>query len=248
MRVPSADEARAFLAEAQFVWHQKFDLAPGVTTPGVSPADWLLAAFDVPSDLRGKRVLDIGTTNGATAFEAERRGADRVVAVDVLDIDWFGFRALTELFESKAEFVQCSLYELPEVLDETFDIVVFWGVLYHLRHPLLGLDNVRRLARDLVYLETAVSDFRDEPSEVIARFHQLDELSNDFSNWWSPTTAALTAWCRSAGFDVLGTRPIPDGAPATRCLATLRVTPDDPEYLRVSYEQPLRASIRTDAP
>jgi len=47
---------------------------------------------------------------------------------------------------------------------------------------------------------------------------------------------------------VLGTRPIPDGAPATRCLATLRVTPDDPEYLRVSYEQPLRASIRTDAP
>ena len=244
MREPNADEARAFLAAAQFVWHQRFDLAPNVPTPGVSPADWLLAAFDVPHDLRGSSVLDIGTTNGATAFELERRGADRVVAVDVLDIDWFGFRALAELFDSKAEFVQCSLYELPDVLNETFDIVVFWGVLYHLRHPLLGLDGVRRLARDIVYLETAVSDFHDEPSEVIARFHQLDDLGNDFSNWWSPTTAALTAWCRSAGFDVLRTRPIPDDQPATRCLATLRVTPGDPEYLRVSYEQPLRASIR----
>jgi tRNA (mo5U34)-methyltransferase len=246
MRRPAPDEARAFLAAAQFVWHQRFDLAPGVPTPGVSPADWLLATFEVPQDLRGKNALDIGTTNGATAFELERRGADRVVAVDVLDIDWFGFRALAELFDSKAEFLQCSLYELPAVLDETFDIVVFWGVLYHLRHPLLGLDNVRRLARDLVYLETAVSDFRDDPTDVTARFHQLDELGGDFSNWWSPTTATLTAWCRSAGFEVLDTRPIPDTEPATRCLATLRVEPGAPEYERVSYEQPLRASIRRD--
>jgi tRNA (mo5U34)-methyltransferase len=169
------------------------------------------------------------------------------VAVDVLDSAWFGFRALTELFDSKAEFVQCSLYELPEVLDETFDIVVFWGVLYHLRHPLLGLDGVRRLARDLVYLETAVADFRDDASDTVARFHQLDDLGDDFSNWWSPTTAALIAWCRSAGFDVLNTRPIPDGEPATRCLATLRVVPGEPEYSRVSYEQPLRAAVRPDA-
>jgi tRNA (mo5U34)-methyltransferase len=244
MREPAAAEARAFLAEAQFVWHQRFDLAPGVPSPGVSPADWLLEAFEMPQDLRGKSVVDIGTTNGATAFEVERRGADRVVAVDILDIDWFGFRALAQLFDSKAEFVQCSLYELPDVLDETFDIVVFWGVLYHLRHPLLGLDGVRRLARDIVYLETAVSDFRDAPSEAIARFHQLDDLGDDFSNWWSPTTAALTAWCRSAGFEVLSARPIPDNEPATRCLATLRATPGEPEYLRVSYEQPLRTSIR----
>jgi tRNA (mo5U34)-methyltransferase len=244
MRQPGADEARAFLADAPFVWHQRFDLAPGVPTPGVSPNDWLLAAFQVPADLRGKRVLDIGTTNGATAFELERRGADRVVAVDVLDIDWFGFRALAELFDSKAEFVQCSLYELPETLDETFDLVVFWGVLYHLRHPLLGLDNVRRLAHDLVYLETAVSDFRDDPTDAIARFHRLDELADDFTNWWSPTTAALVAWCQSAGFEVLNTRPIPDDEPASRCLATLRVVPGEPEYARVSYEQPLRASIR----
>jgi tRNA (mo5U34)-methyltransferase len=244
MRTPTTDEATAFLAQAQFVWHQRFDLAPGVPTPGVSPNDWLLAAFEVPQDLRGKRVLDIGTTNGATAFELERRGADRVVAVDVLDIDWFGFRAIAELFDSQAEFVQCSLYELPDVLDETFDLVVFWGVLYHLRHPLLGLDGVRRLARDVVYLETAVSDFRDDPSETVARFHQLDDLGDDFSNWWSPTTAALVAWCRSAGFEVLGARPIPDNEPATRCLATLRAVPGEPEYSRVSYEQALRATVR----
>ncbi len=246
MRQPAADEARAFLAGAQFVWHQQFELAPGLPTPGVSPADWLLAAFDVPRDLHGKTVLDIGTTNGAVAFEAERRGADRVVAVDILDIDWFGFRALAELFDSKAEFLQCSLYELPDVLQETFDVVVFWGVLYHLRHPLLGLDAVRRVARDVVYLETAVADFRDGSTETVARFHQLDDLGGDASNWWSPTSAALAAWCRSAGFDVERTRTLPDGEPATRCLASLRVTPDAPEYLRVSYEKELR--VRTPEP
>jgi SAM-dependent methyltransferase len=203
-----------------------------------------LLSFDFPEDLSGKTVLDIGTTNGGMAFEAERRGAARVVAVDILDADWFGFRALQELFGSSAQHVQASVYELAEVLAEEFDIVVFTGVLYHLRHPLLALDAVRRVARDVVYLETAVSDAQDPPGEPTARFHRLDDLGQDGSNWWSPTTTALDAWCRSAGFDVERTVPVPPGQLPTRCLATLRVAPGPPEYVRISYAVPLAVAPR----
>ena len=91
---PPEHEAKEFLASSKFIWHQKFNLCPEVETPGVSVVPWFLLSFDFPEDLSGKTVLDIGTTNGGMAFEAERRGADRVVAVDILDADWFGFRAL----------------------------------------------------------------------------------------------------------------------------------------------------------
>src|SRR5258706_960173 len=103
--------------------------------------------------MTGMSVLDIGTTNGAMIFECERGGASGLVAVDILDKDHFGFASLAEFFESKAEFLQGSVYELADVLGETFDLVIFWGVLYHLRHPLLGLDSVRRLAAGRVTLE-----------------------------------------------------------------------------------------------
>ena len=75
----SAREAAAFIASAGFVWHQRFDLAPGVATPGVSSVEFLLNRAGVPADLTGLSVLDVGTTNGGCAFEAERRGARRVV-------------------------------------------------------------------------------------------------------------------------------------------------------------------------
>ena len=249
MRQPGEREAKEFLAASQFIWHQNFDLCPGVQTPGVNAIPWLLSAFDFPDDLSGKSVLDIGTTNGAVAFEAERRGASRVVAVDILDDEWFGFRALKELLGSSAIHLQASVYELADLLAEEFDVVVFTGVLYHLRHPLLALDAVRRLARDIVYLETAVSDFQDPPTEPTARFHRLDDLGQDPSNWWSPTTTALDAWCQSAGFAVEALLPSPaDGQPPTRCLATLRVVPGPPEYVRVSYEAPLVVSTARPAP
>ena len=102
MPVPGEEEARKFLANAPFLWHQQFALAPGVQTPGVNPIEALLEMSGFPDDLRGKSVLDIGTTNGAVAFEAERRGAERVIAVDIYDPDRFGFVALRELFGSRA--------------------------------------------------------------------------------------------------------------------------------------------------
>ena len=164
--------ARELAARTDFVWHQRFELAGGVYTPGASDIPWLMNKAAVPERLDGATVLDIGTTNGGAAFECERRGARRVVAVDIADENWFGFATLKRALGSSVEHVQASIYELPEVLGEQFDVVLFWGVLYHLRHPLLALDNVRRLARGTVSIETAVSDHelgdaRDLPSGTL---------------------------------------------------------------------------------
>lgn len=213
--------------------------APGVNS---IPSLWEIAG--IPNDLTGKTVLDIGTTNGASAFMAERRGAERVVAVDILDQDHFGFRTLKEAFGSKAEFLQASIYELPQILREQFDIVLFWGVLYHLRHPILALDNLRSLTRGTVYIETAVADHElaTDASRALVRYYRLDELGNDASNWFAPTTRCLVDWCRSSGLTPVKVDSWPTEAP-TRAHVVAQVTEGNPEYLGVSYEHPLRASV-----
>jgi len=134
----SASEAAAFIASAGFVWHQRFELAPGVWTPGVSSVNFLLDTAGVPADLTGLSVLDVGTTNGGCAFEAERRGARRVVAADIATQELYGFRAIRKFLDSRVEFVQASVYELPDRLNEPFDLVFFVRVRYHLPHPLLA--------------------------------------------------------------------------------------------------------------
>jgi tRNA (mo5U34)-methyltransferase len=240
VREISSEAAQAFIDESTFLWHQRFELAPGVYTPGANDIGWLLKQTELPMDLSGMSVVDIGATNGAMAFECERRGAARVVAVDILGPEHFGFSKLAQLLESKVEYVDASVYELADVLKETFDVVIFWGVLYHLRHPLLGLDSLRRIAKPnaFVTLETAVCDHSDPNAGSLARFHRLDDLGADPTNWWSPTIQTLAEWCESAGFNVTKTVGVPAEAPQ-RAVMDLKATDGTPEYLRVSYERPL---------
>lgn len=232
-------EAQAFIDSSTFTWHQRFELAPGLFTPGANHIDWLLTRSPLPASMVGMSVLDIGTTNGAMVFECERRGATRVVAVDIMGPEHFGFAALATLLDSKAEFVQASVYELADVIGDQFDLIIFWGVLYHLRHPLLGLDSVRRLAKGRVLLETAVCDHAYPDVGPLAQFHRLDDLGADPSNWWSPSIETLEAWVTSAGFRVSRTIPLPEGGPATRAMVEMDAVPDEAEYLRISYERPL---------
>ncbi len=238
-------EAERMAARNDFIWHQRFDLGEGVFSPGVSNMPWLWEKAGVSDDLTGKTVLDIGTTNGATAFMAERRGAKRVVAVDVYDQDRFGFGALKKALGSQAEFVCASIYELPQVLEEQFDVVFFWGVLYHLRHPILALDNLRSVSRDLVYIETAVADHEmgEQASMSVARYYRLNELGNDGSNWFAPTTPCLVDWCHSSGLTPIEVASWPEGSP-TRAHVVARVVDGPAEYLACSYELPLRATIQ----
>lgn len=227
------------------MWHQRFELIPDVETPGTHDIGTLFRLAGVGDDLSGKRALDVGTANGGAAFMLERLGAERVVAVDIYPPEWFGFSALRSFLGSQAEYLQGTVYDLSRKLrGEKFDLVLFWGVLYHLRHPLLALDEVRAvLAADgEVSIETAVSD--DELSPVghlpVARFYRRDEFAGDPSNWFSPTVACLRDWCASSGLtptaiQVFGERE------EKRCVLAARRSDDPAEYARISYEVALRA-------
>ncbi len=215
-------------------WHQRFELnGSGNFTPGFNSIEHLFELAQIPNDLAGASVLDIGTTNGGSAFLSEQRGASRVVAVDICDPDVFGFDKISSFLNSKVTFLKSSVYELPERLNyEKFDLVFFWGVLYHLRHPLLGIDALNQISGDLLTIETVISSADDSS----ANFFRKDELSNDGSNWWAPSEQCLLDFCESAGFTA-ETMSRWDASVSERILVNAQIRNVPPEYLSLSYER-----------
>ena len=186
--------AREFAASG---WWHSFELPDGRRIEGVNPIEGLkrrLALFPIADDLTGKRVLDIGAWDGWFSFEMERRGAE-VVAVDCVESQ--KFREIHRILGSKIDYRILDVYELtPERLGY-FDIVLFLGVLYHLKHPLLALERVCALTRDLAVVETYVSIDSGPPA---MQFFETDELGGQFDNWVGPNVPCALAWCRTAGF------------------------------------------------
>jgi tRNA (mo5U34)-methyltransferase len=181
-------------------WWHSIDLGGGRITPGVHSQPELLDNFNrfvLPGNLQGKRVLDIGCWDGFYAFEAEKRGAD-VVALDSWRPENF-FRA-KEALGSRIPFHELSVYDATRDKLGTFDIVLFLGVLYHLRHPLLALERVCELTRDLAIIESHVVDNLFDTSQPIMEFYEEDELGGQFDNWWGPNTDCLRRMLRAAGF------------------------------------------------
>jgi tRNA (mo5U34)-methyltransferase len=241
----SPDAAQSFIEGTDFVWHQRFELAEGVYAPGAHDLDYLFEAAEVPLDLTRKSVLDIGTANGGAAFVCERRGAAPVVAIDIYPPDWFGFDAIRAFLGSSVEYVTGNVYALGSLLSREFDLILFWGVLYHLRHPLLALDAVRAAVADggEISIETAVSDdaLGDVAGAPVARFYRGPELGGDSSNWFAPSTTCLVDWCESSGLRVKRTHVWGEGD-MKRAMVAVETTVGDPEYLSASYEVPLTAS------
>ncbi len=140
-------------------WFHNLDLRGVRTAPdhflGDFPAfKWRRFAHAIPEDLRGKSVLDIGCNAGFYAIEMKRRGADRVVGIDT-DEDFLAqARFAAEVSGVEIELRQLSVYDVAK-LGERFDLVLFMGVLYHLRHPLLALDLIHEhVARDLFVFQS----------------------------------------------------------------------------------------------
>jgi tRNA (mo5U34)-methyltransferase len=178
-------------------WFHRIELAPGVFTPGVDDTPRKAELIQLPADLTGKRVLDIGAYDGYFSFEAERRGARYVLAYDHLPPEQSGFNIARQVLNSKVEHRVGSVYDLdPAVLGE-FDIVLFLGVIYHLRSPLLALQRIHGVCRGEMYIETQIST--DLPG-ISAQFYPFDELNNDPTNWWAPTKPCLEGWLKSHGF------------------------------------------------
>lgn len=181
-------------------WWHSIDLGDGRVTPGVHKLEELrdnYRRFGLPEDLRGKRVLDIGAWDGFYTFEAERHSAE-VVAVDVWRPETF-FEAKAAL-RSRAEHQEMSVYELSVDRMGAFDIVLFMGVLYHLKHPLLGLERVCEMTRDFAVIETHAVDNVFDTTQPVMEFYEVDALGGQYDNWWGPNAECVVQMARAAGF------------------------------------------------
>jgi SAM-dependent methyltransferase len=187
-------------AFAKNVPYHSLELNDGTVISGIIPVANLKARLDsypLPADLRGKRVLDIGAASGWNSFEAERRGAE-VVAVDCVEYE--EFTIVKRLRESNVEYVVADIEELTPERFGFFDYVLFFGVLYHLRHPLLALESVCAVTRGIALIESYVIDDQADPERCFLEFYETDELGGQIDNWCGPTTQCLMAMTRSAGF------------------------------------------------
>jgi len=206
-------------------WFHNIDLGGVVTAPEHFLGDypmvkWRRFAHALPADLSGRTVLDIGCNGGFYSIEMKRRGAARVLAIDIDDDYLRQARFAAGMVGLDIEFAQLSVYDVA-ALAERFDVVLFLGVLYHLRHPLLALDLIRdNVVGDLFVCQSmqrgdsaAVPLADDYPFAEKAVFEQpgfprLLFIENcyagDDTNWWIPNRACTAAMLRSAGFVIAG--------------------------------------------
>ena len=197
------EDLRARVAEID--WYHSIDLGHGVITPGADDTPARLKRLRLPRDLAGKTVLDVGAWDGFYSFEAERRGASRVLAVD--NVEWVGkgwpsgrqgFDLAREVLGSAVEDRVIDVLELSPETVGTFDLVLFLGVLYHVRHPLLALERIASVTRERLILETHV-DLSLGRRPAMAFYPGL-EVNYDPTNWWGPNPAAVMSMLRSVGF------------------------------------------------
>jgi tRNA (mo5U34)-methyltransferase len=194
---------------------------------------WQRFSSALPLDLRGKSVLDIGCNAGFYSFEMKRRGAARVLGIDASPEYLEQARFAASVLELDVEFRQLSTYQLAR-LGERFDLVLFMGVLYHLRHPLLALDLIREhVAKDLVVFQSLQRGSRQrEPlqidypfseeqvflSEGYPKLHFVQHrYASDPTNWWIPNRACAEAMLQSAGFEIV--EPMESDVYLCRCRA-----------------------------
>src|SRR3954451_9057915 len=219
----SPDEIRR-RAEALGPWFHNMELGGVWTAPDHFLGDYPGVKFRgfahaIPADLTGKSVLDIGCNGGFYSIEMKRRGAARVLGID-FDEDYLAqARFAAEVTGHDIEFAKLSVYDVG-ALGEKFDIVVFMGVLYHLRHPLLALDLIHEhVADDLLLFQSMQRGSTEvevlKPNYDFWTIEQFDragfprlhfienKYADDPTNWWVPNRACVEAMLRSAGFRII---------------------------------------------
>ncbi|MBF0329848.1 MAG: DUF1698 domain-containing protein [Nitrospirae bacterium] len=204
-------------------WYHKIELRKGIITPGWAPIDKRI--YNIPADMTGMRVLDIGAWDGFWTFEALKRGARQVVAIDDFS-DYIGelrpedrqkwatfdfCKKVLGFDDEQCQRKEMSVYEVCEESTGVFDIIFFFGTLYHLRHPLLALDNLAKICTDAIYIETAILDdyspYRGgighgyPDGQLVMEFYPQDQLGHNYSNWWVPTLHCLGQMILASGFE-----------------------------------------------
>jgi tRNA (mo5U34)-methyltransferase len=209
--------------EALAPWFHNINLNGVWTAPDHFLGDYPGAKFrrferGLP-DVSGKSVLDIGCNAGFYSIEMKRRGASRVLGIDSDEryLDQARLASETLGFDD-LEFAKLDVYDVGTI-GEKFDLVIFMGVLYHLRHPLLALDLIREhVAADMLLFQSMQrgskhvlpleADYEFKETELFfesgfPKLHFIEkQYSHDWTNWWVPNRACTEAMLRSAGFSI----------------------------------------------
>jgi tRNA (mo5U34)-methyltransferase len=222
LRTLTAERIRQRVSELGH-WDYNLNLRGVQTAPDHSLGDypavkWQRFAHAVDADLTGKSVLDVGCNAGFYSLEMKRRGASRVLAVDGDARYLAQARFAAEVEDLDIEFRQMSVYALPG-LGERFDLVLFMGVLDHLRHPLLALDLLHEhvVGRTMVFqsmlrgsaapaqVQSAypIADTEVFSEESFPRLYFVEHMHTDRANWWIPNRACAEAMLRSSGFEIV---------------------------------------------
>jgi 2-polyprenyl-3-methyl-5-hydroxy-6-metoxy-1,4-benzoquinol methylase len=227
-------------------WYHKFEIVPDVMTPGrvlITPKE-LLDKYGFPSDVTGKKVLEIGAFDGAYTFEVEKRGGI-VTAMDIQHKDHTGFSVAHKILNSQVKYVQCDVSNLNPDAHGKYDIVLFLGVYYHILHPLLAFQNIFNVLNDggLIFYSGHILDYSYRIDPLMAKHENelkaivdkiplthfsLEHHAGVWSNWYIPNLLCLNDWLKTAGFEVFKERVHPNSstmAGAARKITGFKLAP-----------------------
>lgn len=185
-------------------WFHRIDLGNGVITPGKDDSQYKLSRLDFPENFNDKTVLDIGAWDGFFSFEAEKRGAKQVLAID--SYSWggngwgtkSGFELAREILNSNVQDMEIDVYDISPEKVGVFDNVFFLGVFYHLRNPLRALECVANVTKEMLILETFVDELKN-PRPTMAYYPGTD-ANPDPTSWWGPNVQCVEAMLKTVGF------------------------------------------------
>lgn len=238
-RITDQQEIRRLIAEHGRWWHE-IELAPGLVTPGDDSNRMklpILDALGLPRRMEGMRALDIGCSDGYFSFEMEGRGAG-VVAIDFVPENYTGFATARKILDSRVEYRMDNVYNLTPEAHGLFDVVLFLGVLYHLRKPLAALDAIRSVMKPGAQLFVGtmlIDEYFLLPDGSVTSLDALnpvlrevplwqayprDSLNGDYTNCFAPNMRGLQAALEEAQFRVEQSRIVSMGGYARASAVT----------------------------
>jgi tRNA (mo5U34)-methyltransferase len=200
-------------------WYHQITFPDGSVTPGTNESENTLAVYDsigLPKQMDGMRVIDVGCSDGFYSFLCEKRGASEVVSLDYRLPTATGFSVASSILKSNARHTVDNVYNLSPDKFGQFDLIIFVGVMYHLRNPLLALDKIRSIAKKgatvlvethivnpelmKIFLEAGLSEnsARKVLAQPLWQFYLRDALNHDATNKWAPTLGGLVQICEEA--------------------------------------------------
>ena len=205
--------------EAEPYWFQKIEVLPGLYSRGWSdPRTEKLPFYGLPEDLTGMRVLDIGCAEGFFSFEAEKRGAREVIGIDSFPDSIRRFNIVKAARQSNATAFLMNVYDLEPTRLGTFDLLLFYGVFYHLKHPQYALERIRSVCTGRLLFQTHIHEEPSVKGIPWARFYPHGIMSGknqelfDATVFWLFNSACCLAILDHVGFTdlrIISTDPNP---------------------------------------